>query len=378
MNFGYLRPVGEYLPISAGSSTAFRWPEGYSIAWCDSGTTALGLALRVASEITQRPSPTALMPAYTCPDVVSAALWADVKPVIVDTQADKPWLAEDALLARMDKSVAAIVAPHFLGIRHPLGYVSQLCRDAGALLIEDSAQLGPTSPVFKPEGDLVVLSFGRGKPVPAGGGALLYREQFADIVSPLVDALPERRLSASGWKLRAALQNVVMTRAGFAVVRRMPWMHVGETRFKELTAPQRLGPAATARVEGVLAQWAPEQRKIARALRAMLQRLGLPDTATDLGWDGESPLLRYPVLMRDRAARDEICDMLHGRNIGATAFYGTVLTELPGVPAMGMTIELPRARDFATRLLTLPCHSAVKTSDLDRIEAMLATKGGGE
>ena len=378
MSFGYLRPVGEYLPLSARPSTAFRWPEGYSIAWCDSGTTALGLALRVANAIKPQSSPTALMPAYTCPDVVSAALWADVKPVIVDTQADTPWLAPDALLAKMDRSVAAIIAPHFLGIRHPCGYVSQLCRDAGALLIEDSAQLGPTSRAFKPEGDLVVLSFGRGKPVPAGGGALLYRQQFADVVSPLLDALPEKRLSASGWKLRAALQNVVMTRTGFAMVRRMPWMHVGETRFKKLTAPRRLDPPAAARVEGVLVQWAHEQRKIVQALRAILQRLALRDTATDLGWDGGSPLLRYPVLMRDRATRDEICDMMHGGNIGATVLYGTVLTELTGVPAQGKMIGLSRARDFATRLLTLPCHSAVKASDLNRIEAILDTKGGGE
>ena len=57
---------------------------------------------------------------------------------------------------------------------------------AGAVLIEDSAQAFPRDGGGDFwQGDLVVLSFGRGKPVSLlGGGAVLYRdERFGDAAS---------------------------------------------------------------------------------------------------------------------------------------------------------------------------------------------------
>ena len=371
MNLGYTRPVGEYLPIRVAPSSSFSWPEGYLITWCDSGTTALGLALRAAAIARQNPSPTALMPACSCPDLISAAVWAGVRPVLIDTRAGTPWLDEAAVGDSLDDSVVAVVAPHFLGIAHPLSALREICSRAAVLLVEDSAQLGPTSSAFQPSGDLVVLSFGRGKPVPAGGGALLYQERFADLAGQLSASLLERRLTSVQWTVRAAMQNLVMSRMGFAVVRRAPWLHVGETRYKRLDDPRRLGQDAARRIETVLSHWGRGVQTAALEIHSMLCRIGAPHTASALGWDGESPLLRYPLLAPRGIVRDEICDLLHGENIGATAFYGKVLPELPGVPVADDSDGLPCARDFAVRLLTLPCHSGLGRSELRRIEIAL-------
>ena len=371
MSMGYLRPVGEYLSVAAGPSPGFRWPPGYHVAWLDSGTSALGVALRVAAVHSGHATPSVLLPGYTCPDVVGAAAWSGLRPVLVDTRPGEPWLDEHRVAAAVDPWVAAVVAPHFLGLRHPLESLAKLCREAGIVLVEDSAQLGPTSAAFRPAADLVILSFGRGKPVPAGGGALLYRAHYADAVEAACGTLPERASSRTGWRLKAVVQNAAMTRPGFALVRALPGLHVGETRYRPLQSVSRLGRTAAASIEGVLAGWGPGHAETARALREIVGRLGLDDLPTGLGWDGASPLLRYPVLLRDRAARDQICEILHRRRIGASAFYAHALPDLRGMPGVQLPGELHSARDFAARLLTLPCHSGVRIADLETMERSL-------
>src|SRR5690606_37167025 len=139
MSVGRLRPVGEFLPLRGIGLGTFRWPAGYRVAWVDSGTTALGLALRAAAERAGRAEASVILPGYTCPDVVSAALWAGLRPVVADTLPGSPWLDIDSVMACLDESVVAVVAPHFLGLRHPLRVLVEMCRTTGVLLVEDSA-----------------------------------------------------------------------------------------------------------------------------------------------------------------------------------------------------------------------------------------------
>lgn len=374
MRLACLRPVGEYLPLRASESAAFSWPPDYRLAWVDSGTTALALALRAVARKAAQPSPAVLLPGYTCPDVVSAALWAGLRPVLVDTRPGTPWLDEERLAACLSRGVVAIVAPHFLGIRHPLGRIRELCRVRGITLVEDSAQLGPTSAVFIPEAPLVVLSFGRGKPVPAGGGLLLYADAFANEVETCWHELPGKPFRPLGWTLRAAAQNAAMTRLGYGVVRSVPGLHVGETRFKALDNPRRLGPDEARAVSRVLNGWDRTASGATLAIREMLSGLGFEDTAIRMGWDGKSPLLRYPLLLPDAAAREQICEALHSQGLGVTAFYGRALPDLDGMPAVEAPAGLDRARDFASRLVTLPCHSDVGLPDVERISAALAAQ----
>jgi hypothetical protein len=196
---GATRPVGEPVPVFPRRGAPLAWPAGYDAAWFDRGTTALAIAARALVLAAGRPEPRIVLPAYTCPDVVSAVLWAGAVPVLADTLPGLPWLDEAALQQHHDASWVGVIAPHFLGLRHPLDTLQSWCRSAGVGLIEDSAQLGPRSPAFQPVADLVVLSFGRGKPIPAGGGALLFR---GGACRPGAGA---RRATRGGRRLRTSL-----------------------------------------------------------------------------------------------------------------------------------------------------------------------------
>jgi dTDP-4-amino-4,6-dideoxygalactose transaminase len=369
MTLGMLRPVGEYVRLFP-EHREFRWPEGYELSWLDSGTSALAIAVKAACTLAHRPHPRVLIPAYTCPDVVSAIVWAGAQPVLVDTKEGTPWLDVNELSACLDDSVAAVVAPHFLGIPHPMEALSEMCRDVGVVLIEDSAQLGPTSPAFRPSADLVVLSFGRGKPVPAGGGALLYRKEAGEAAAGLLSTMPQSPGNSLAWRTRIALQNIGMSRLGFGLARRMPGLHVGETRYRALSMPNRMPETRARLAASTLSGW-PRSTSIASAARELEDGLAgqsdLEPVARILGWDGEFPLLRLPVLARDRADRDALVAGLLSRGIGASMLYGAVLPSIDNMPVMETRSKLENAGRFADRLVTLPCHSGVTSRDVDTI-----------
>jgi dTDP-4-amino-4,6-dideoxygalactose transaminase len=369
MKLRLLRPVGEPVPLytRGGPARSARW-EDYKSTWVDSGTTALGMAIAAAAELAGRAEKTVILPAFGCPDLVAAAKWAGVTPRLVDTLPGRPWLDESAVGNALDASVCAVVAPHFLGLRHPLRKLEQVCQRTGIPLIEDSAQLGPASPSFRPAADLVVLSFGRGKPIPAGGGLLLSRGSVAHVVERIAARLPEAGPQRAGWRLRILVQHLAMTRAGFGMAARIPWLRVGTTRYGELRSPHRLRPGFEAAVREVISNWRVHEPVAARAYQEAFQADGAPELAVSLGWDGASPLLRYPVLMEDSATRDRICDELNRLGIGASRFYGSALPDMEGMPDMEQPGSVTNARDFAARLLTLPAHSGVRPRDIRLIE----------
>ena len=372
MRLRLLRPVGEPVPLHARVQPADEaaW-DGYTAIWVDSGTTALGIAIAAVADLAGRPHPSVILPAYGCPDLVAAAQWAGVTPRLVDTQPERPWLDDVAVGNAIDPSVAAIVAPHFLGIRHPLRNLKDLCQHTGALLIEDSAQLGPASPSFRPEADLVILSFGRGKPIPAGGGLLLCRGPAQAAADRIAARLPEAGPQGAGWRVHTLAQNLALTRVGFGLVARIPWLRVGETHFKELRSPHRLRHGFRMAVQNVIAEWPAPEPAVARAYAKHLEATGTPCLAKNLGWDGKSPLLRYPALMEDAATRNRVCDELHRLGIGASPFYGAALPDLGGMPDVDQSGSLTNARSFAARLLTLPTHSGVRRQDVELMEEVI-------
>lgn len=368
MTFGRLRPVGEIIGRT-DAADPIQWPAPYSARWVDCGTTALGVAIRTALRRHRHAGNVVVLPGYTCPDVVSAAVWAEADVLLVDTAADSPWFDDGALERALDETVAAVVAPHFLGIPQPLARVAELCKANGTLLIEDSAQLGPGSGAFRPSADLVVLSFGRGKPVPVGGGLLLASDTLVDDVTASAADLPARSLGPTGWKFRRALQNLAMTRHGFRLVSALPGLGVGETRYRPLGSPSRLRGRGLQMAERVLAGWRNDNAGTVRSLATAAGEHDFRCLTDALGWDQGSPLLRMPVLAATEALRDQAVHRL--RHLGGSAFYRHPLPAVNGVPSLRTSGDLANASGVARRLFTLPCHSGVTGRDIEGIRAIL-------
>lgn len=373
MNIGFLRPVGERIPAAKSPLARLSWPDDYHASWFESGTAALAMAIRVCVIAKPRPRPAVLVPAYTCPDVVSAVIWAGAHPVLVDCAPEAPWLNLPDVTSAIDNSVVAVVAPHFLGIPQPLDALLEVCRRESIILVEDSAQLSPASVAFGPTADLVILSFGRGKPIPVGGGVLLSRRNFQELLEIEARGIGFTRMSASRWQIRRLLQNAAIGRFGFRAVRSLPLLEVGKTRFRPLEHVRLLQGEAVAIAEGTIANWRHRPTRAQLFMSKLADSKSITNLPLRLGWDQKAPLLRYPLLVESQQARDNLISTLEGHGIGATSLYGQPLHAILRKNAVNFSADsaVTNADDFSRRLVTIPSHSDVRSNDLEIIRFCL-------
>jgi dTDP-4-amino-4,6-dideoxygalactose transaminase len=369
---GELAPVGQ--PVlwreSRHDVPAF---DGYRTHWVNSGTAALALALWVARA--RRPDVTApevLLPAYGCPDLIAAAEYAGVAPVLVDTGRDDPAMSNRALAQRWGSNVVAIVAVDFLGIRERIDALRAQADEHDAFLIEDAAQWYPEQPTVA---DAVVLSFGRGKPVNLlGGGGLLLRADHRlprelELAPYVDDTLP------LGFK--AAMFNVALRRHAYSIVTRLPGLSLGETRFKPLTSVAAMEDARRRLLAANVEHWLGRNRwREHRLDQALADQPGMTALPVLLA-PRSGRLLRYPVLMATREMRDRAVDTLRVRGLGGSALYQAPLSQVAGVPdAVRRQAAGHDTESFADRLVTLPLHDGVRASDLARMVRILKRSRG--
>ena len=367
-----IRPAGEPLPapLSLGDLDKLR-PDGYRPVFVQSGTAALALALVAVRETCSFPERrVVLLPAYACPDLVSAVDYAGLAAEVVDTVEDEPFISLDLLRRRLDESVLALVGAHFLGLPERMAALAGLCGEAGVALVEDSAQRIPVNGGDPSAAALVVMSFGRGKPAGAiGGGALLVADERPDLLAA-AQKVPVKAAWELPPRLRRWAYNSAIRPGIYGLVSRLPGLHVGKTAYRELEGISFLSPDRTA---CCLAGWAAATCTPTSAQRELRARLGsLPgiiDLAAGHATGDAGPLLRYPLLLPDRAIRDRAWRELDAAGLGASFMYGAALPDLPGVHAAGAA---DAARHFADRLLTLPVHSGVSSSHVERMLSLLA------
>lgn len=381
--FYQLSPAGNPIrthPVAAADAVDWTGFAPYRPHFYQSGTAALAAALLAAKRLKPVADPAVIVPAYGCPDIVSAVIHAGARPVAVDLEADRPWMDITAVEAACGDDTIALVAAAFCGIQERIGRLRDVAGRVGAVVIEDSAQLFPAADETGIwDADLVVLSFGRGKPVSLlGGGAVLRRAAIPD------DSLPAGHTAAGqgplarlGLRAGLHLYNMLLSPRRYWLLRCLPWLHLGETRYRPLPSIQQIDPfrrsLLTANIAHYQAAPLTAQERIREALAGACP--GLVDLPALCGVGRTRRLLRYPLLVEARA-RDAILDRLTRAGLGASALYPAPLPGLPGMAAaIGHGGDYRNAAAFAARLITLPTHEGVRASDVDRMQRILA-KGG--
>lgn len=337
------------------------WPAS-AVLPCDSGTSALGLALRSVGHGTTGQAPRVALPAWGCYDLGTAARGAGVQVLPYDLVPETlgPDLA--SLRAALEQGATAVVVAHWYGIPADMPAVAALAAEYGALVVDDAAQ-GVGASIGSTQvggfGDLGVLSFGRGKGrTGGGGGALLANsargaellESVRHLVRPARAGMREALALKAQWVLgRPAL---------YWIPESLPFMRLGETVWHDPWLPEGL-PAFAA--GALVASWPRSTREVrARAVCAsqwMLLRPGLtvPSSAAPNAVPG---YLRLPVLARTTEERTRLLQVP-----GAMPGYPVIL---PQVPQLQGTIigdgPWPGANRLVQDLVTLPCHHWVRPS----------------
>lgn len=345
----------------------------------DSGTSALAVALSLGAKGSKLP---VALPAYGCYDMATAVRAAEVRVRLYDL--DPATLGPDmgSLRRTVDEGVWAIVVAHLYGIPVAMNEVLELADEAGVMVIEDAAQgfgasyagrrLGTLGPVG-------VLSFGRGKGITGGGGgALLWNARSGGssrpgAVTSGAEGEREPELGRGPVGLREVLALAVLWALGrpglYRVAASLPFLHLGETVYREPRRPRDMaGPSAAA----LLGSWASsmseaETRRRNAAILERHLRSGVRAVKPVVPPAGAEPgYLRFPLIV-PRECRNFLLSGT-GRSLGIMPGYPRVLAHLPGFGEQieGRASSWSGAETLAHGLCTLPTHSWLTEQDRRR------------
>jgi dTDP-4-amino-4,6-dideoxygalactose transaminase len=377
--FYQLPPAGNRLCLSGAGKTESEHEHlftPYTPFFYNSGTASLAAAISAAIRNKPVEAPEVILPAYGCPDIVSAAVFAGAKPVLVDLQDDRPWMNLEQLSASINRNTVAVVAVDLLGIPERITAIRSILDQTDALLIEDSAQAFPLrmDKLFW-GGDLVVLSFGRGKPVTLlGGGAVLARDSA---LGKLLHAGANHNGSGRLIRLMALLYNVMRLPYLYWIPQGLPFLRLGETRYHPLTAIESMDSERLRLLESNIAQYQHQKNDVQTAMADIARGAGgggaaLIDLPAVCRVEPYRRLLRYPLLIQAEW-RDRVYHRLRKAGLGPSILYPTSLPSIPGLGArMGSQGNYPAAEAFAGRMLTLPTHDRVRDADIRKIREILS------
>jgi hypothetical protein len=355
-----LPPVGQRIPLGPlGPPPEFP---GFTAVWLDSGTSALSVALQAAL-VLRAPAREIILPAYGCPDLIAATLFAGGVPVLVDCRQNDPGFDLTVLEAACTDRTAAVVAVNLLGVRERLVDIRTICDRHGAFLVEDCAQWFPegSDPAWV---DARIISFGRGKPINLLGGGCLLLPCSGDLAVSQPELLMPPLSRASARVFDALLLPTL-----YGLISRIPQLHVGETRFHPLQAIRAMDRKRMALAGAAITAWTSAHRWREERYAGFLGRVGLDALPVRLV-ERAGRLLRYPILAPDAASRGVLVNSLVA--LGASPFYGRALPFIPGIPPMFREARACRgAQDFAARLFTLPLHEGVSGRHIVEMEQIV-------
>lgn len=362
----FVRPVGEAVSLQTAASQASY--EGYRSLFVSSGTQALQCAIEQAKASSDASSPEVLLPAYACPDLVSACIGAGVTPRLVDLSVQQPFSNTEDILKQRTNNTVAVVLVNFLGVSPPPALFKVL-RDEGLTIIEDRAQsFLPPEKANVLLGDYVIFSFGKGKPVSLlGGGLLLSRETSP---AKALDLSESDEAVTFKFKLKVHVYNLVIRPFFYRLLLRVPGLSIGETHYKPPLTPTRLAKSKQALLKSNIALQHNTNTLAQDQLLELAKQyaLGTLEPTTQ-----DQRYLRFPLLAKSKQQRDAIINAMLQHGIGASSMYNRPLTDIPDTPltAQDKNGVFPNATDFANRLFTLPCHSGVSQQVLIQIEKVL-------
>ena len=358
-------------PEETHAALVLRFHEIYpdrSVVFVDSGTSALGIAIKTARG--ERDLPVAV-PAYACPDVGTALQIAGAQGLVYDT--DPSTLSPDlqSLERCLNAGCNVIVVVHLFGIPVDFRSVRELADRFGALIVEDAAQHAGASwegTRLGGLGDFGVLSFGRGKGLNAmGGGAVLHaaatQAGSEQSINPST-AAPRLRTGAAALALRLSAHPQV-----YGAISRLPSLHVGQTMYRAPHAAGAMNAMSSALLLTALALEVEQIRGRLQNASTWLEQLrdvrGFERIAVH---SMASPsFLRLPL-------RLSVPPTAAIGRYGIVRSYPRTLLDYPELTGVvwGTEPSYPGAEELATRLWTFPTHAGVTLRDQASAVKLLA------
>jgi dTDP-4-amino-4,6-dideoxygalactose transaminase len=316
-----------------------------------SGTAALHLSCLAAGI---GPGDEVIVPAFTFVASAAAPRYAGAEPVLCDVVSPTRFnLDPDDVARRIGARTRAVVAVHFCGYPADVHALRALCDEHGLVLIEDCAQaIGARVDEHGRQvgtvGELGAFSFFSKKQLCVGEGGMV---SSADArLAERVRLLRSHAMTSSTWdRHRGHDPAYDVIDVGFNYRLDEPRAALGLSRL------QRLDEAIAAR------------RAVVRAYRERLAGVAGLQLAFDEQAVERSSHFAFPVLLRDRSARDRLREQLKTRGI-QTTWYPALHT-FSEYRRFAAVDGLPRALAAAERHCALPLAANMDESSVETVVA---------
>jgi len=377
-----LIPAGRKIDLSKTGGWQKSLEDFFEIAdyvFTTSGTAALIYALSVLKK--KRPAQTeVILPAYTCPDVLSAVIYSELTPVLVDLKTDSTQLDLDALNSSINKNTLAIIAIDLFGLPENYTELSKLAKTNNIFIVRDSAQSFSNDIVQSiKDVDAIVFTFGRGKPVTLlGCGMVLFNKSIQHRNNNQLNQLQSS--SVVKFFIRSVIYNMLVNKNIYWWVEKFPFLNIGKTEYHEyageIVSYSALIKFLPQNIASFLGATTDVQKFLINAIDDLpSSKIKLPfshGTVTEY-----DRLNRLPVLISDLNIRERIYKELNSNGLGASKMYPTALPDIANVPKLFSNQNYPQASKFSMHVLTLPVHEMVLMEDamkmIEIIKRLLAS-----
>ena len=335
-----------------------------------SGTASLSAAILACIKLSDRSADDAeiILPAYACPDLVSAIHYAGAKPILVDLEKDSSYLSLSQIARSITKNTIAVIAVNFLGIPDQVMKIRDVCDKHHLFLILDSAQWFPyTEKEYDWPGDFNIISFGRGKPVNLlhGGAVITSNPDYYNTLpdTPSEEASP---ISKARQILKIMIYNLVIQPYFYGIIARIPGLNIGATIFKPLKSISGMSNLYARLINSNIDK-SKAHKVICWYMHEKLNRISdqrLIDLFPKNASKENTALLRYPILITKKSIRDHFYQLT--KDYGVSILYQRPLNEISGVEKIiDMKSNYPCASTFSDHLVTLPTHEDVDEKLVD-------------
>jgi len=370
------RPAGNSIALKKAPVEANLF-HPYRYRLFQSGTAALAAAIAASIQLknVRDGKPEIILPAYACPDLLSAVLYAGAEPVLVDLEENSPGPSYKHVLNKITPDTVAIIAVNFMGLPGNLPQLRNACETNDLFLIYDCAQWFPLDKEYNWPGDFNIISFGRGKPVNLlHGGAVIVDDSVAEKALPILTVAKSSAIYGLIQALKIRVYNFIIQPFIYRFVSQLPGLNIGQNLYKPLGTISEMSSFYTELIKHNVDRFRL-QRNALQYLHKRITNISHPLlinlVAKEL--DGNPDyLLRYPILIKDKKIRDQFYEQT--KDYGSSLLYQRLLNQIEGLEnILGQEAVYPNASDFADHLVTLPCHEDIDNAVIDLIVTELCS-----
>lgn len=293
-----------------------------------------------------------LIPGYTCYSVPAAIVKAGLKLRFYDVDPYTLNPNRQSLEDNCGKHTLAVISQHLFGLPMDLHVISEISSGAGIYHVEDAAQAFGGLNQGKwmgTAGDFGLFSFGRGKPLPLGGGGALISQwhNIAEMMPPM-----GAKTNWRSWMIHVMTQ-VVAHPIFYGLAEMLP-LGLGETVFDPFSKPGDI-PLIQKKMLKSMMTWLTGLNEHRRMVTS-IYRHRINVNCLVLEPDGSEPVYpRFPVIAKDGTLPRALW------SLGVRRMYPNALNRENRIAAYAIepNQKLQGAEELAQRLVTLPTHLAI-------------------